>query len=354
MFGSVCVFALVVSVAFAQLPTSFDARQKWPGCANFILNQQQCGSCWDFCSVESFADRMCITGEAPSGTIISPEPILDCSLEGCSGGNPINAWHYLINKGGTTCTKQCFSGCAPYDSGTGTSPACHHGTCDDGSNWPITYYAGAFNGLAKRNVTLFQTELSNNGPLQACFTVYENFYSFFDAYPTGVYSSSSGNVVGGHCVKLIGWGEDSTAGPYWLLANSWDYTWADNGYFRMSRGSNLCGIEGQVSEGLTKKQAAKKQVSGIGSDCHMDANVGGWQEQDVSAPFVVEAAHEALRALSLTVNTPLTLSKIVAAKSQVVAGINFSLVLATEGKVLKAKVHRSLKNEFSVLAHEFN
>jgi hypothetical protein len=86
----------------------------------------------------------------------------------------------------------------------------------------------------------------------------------------------------------------------------------------------------------------------------MDANVGGWQEQDVSAPFVVEAAHEALRALSLTVNTPLTLSKIVAAKSQVVAGINFSLVLATEGKVLKAKVHRSLKNEFSVLAHEFN
>ncbi len=83
----------------------------------------------------------------------------------------------------------------------------------------LTFCSGAFNGLAKRNVTLFQTELSNNGPLQACFTVYENFYSFFDAYPTGVYSSSSGNVVGGHCVKLIGWGEDSTAGPYWLLAN---------------------------------------------------------------------------------------------------------------------------------------
>jgi hypothetical protein len=38
-----------------------------------------------------------------------------------------------------------IAGCAPYVSGTGTSPACHQGTCDDGSNWPITYFAGEDN-----------------------------------------------------------------------------------------------------------------------------------------------------------------------------------------------------------------
>ena len=347
------VLAVCVAVVCAQLPSSFDSRQKWPGCANFILNQEQCGSCWDFCSVESFADRMCITGEAPSGTIISPEPILDCSLEGCSGGNPINAWHYLINKGGTTCTKQCFNGCAPYDSGTGTSPSCHQGTCDDGTNWPITYYAGSFNGLAKHNVTLFQTELSNNGPLQACFTVYENFYTFFDATPTGVYTSYSGNVVGGHCVKMVGWGVDAAAGPYWLFANSWDYTWGDNGYFRMSLGNNLCGIEAQVSEGFTKKQSAQMKMSGIGSNCHMDANVGGWHEQDPSSPFVVQAVEEALRALSLKLKVNLPLNKITAAQTQVVAGMNFKVMVASEGRLLKMKVHRSLKNVVSVLSYEF-
>ena len=79
--------------------------------------------------------------------------------------------------------------------------------------------AGAFNGLTRNNVTLFQNELSANGPLQACFTVYENFYTFFDASPAGVYTSASGTVVGGHCVKMVGWGVDTSAGPYWLFAN---------------------------------------------------------------------------------------------------------------------------------------
>jgi len=344
---------LAISLAYGQLPSSFDARTKWPGCASFILNQEQCGSCWDFCSVESFADRMCITGEAPAGTIISPEPILDCSLEGCSGGNPINAWHYLIRTGGTTCTKQCFEGCAPYDSGSGTSPQCHQGTCDDGSIWPATYYGGAFNGLTRNNITLFQTELSTHGPLQACFTVYENFYTFFDAYPTGVYSAASGSVVGGHCVKMVGWGANATTGPYWLFANSWDTTWGDGGFFRMSLGSDLCGIEGQVSEGFTPMQAAERKISGIGQDCHMDAHVGGWHDQDVSSPFVMEAAKEAIRMISFSTKASLSLTKIAAAKTQVVAGVNFQLMLATEGRILKAKVHRSLKNEFSVLAFEF-
>jgi len=345
--------AAMLAVAHCQLNATFDARTKWPGCASFILNQEQCGSCWDFCSVESFADRMCITGEAPAGTIISPEPILDCSLEGCSGGNPINAWHYLIQKGGTTCTKQCFSGCQPYDSGSGTSPKCHQGTCDDGSSWPITYFGGAFNGLARNNITLFQTELSNNGPLQACFTVYENFYSFFDAYPTGVYTAASGSVVGGHCVKMVGWGDDASAGPYWLFANSWDVTWGDGGFFKMSRGSNLCGIEAQVSEGFTPRQSAERKISGIGPDCHMDAHVGGWHDHEVDSPIVIEAAEAALRLLSYSTKASLSLSKIAAAKTQVVAGINFQLVVETEGRILKAKVHRNLKSDFSVLAYEF-
>ena len=44
----------------------------------------------------------------------------------------------------------------------------------------------------------------------------------------GVYQHVTGGVLGGHAVKMLGWGvEDGT--PYWLIANSWNTDWGDNG-----------------------------------------------------------------------------------------------------------------------------
>ena len=43
---------------------------------------------------------------------------------------------------------------------------------------------------------------------------------------TGVYQHVSGAPLGGHAVRLLGWGvEEGT--PYWLVANSWNYDWGD-------------------------------------------------------------------------------------------------------------------------------
>lgn len=34
--------------------------------------------------------------------------------------------------------------------------------------------------------------------------------------------------MGGHAVRILGWGvEDGT--PYWLVGNSWNTDWGDNG-----------------------------------------------------------------------------------------------------------------------------
>lgn len=55
--------------------------------------------------------------------------------------------------------------------------------------------------------------------------------------------------LGGHAVKMMGWGvEDGT--PYWLVANSWNTDWGNEGYFRILRGSDHCGIESSVVAGL--------------------------------------------------------------------------------------------------------
>ena len=40
--------------------------------------------------------------------------------------------------------------------------------------------------------------------------------------------------------------------PYWLVANSWSTQWGEDGFFKILRGKNECGIEGQVFAGHAK------------------------------------------------------------------------------------------------------
>ena len=43
-----------------------------------------------------------------------------------------------------------------------------------------------------------------NGPMMVGLTVYEDFYN----YESGIYHQTSGELVGGHAMKMIGWGHD--------------------------------------------------------------------------------------------------------------------------------------------------
>ena len=44
----------------------------------------------------------------------------------------------------------------------------------------------------------------------------------------GVYKHTSGSFLGGHAVKILGWGE-LNGEPYWIIANSWNPTWGMDG-----------------------------------------------------------------------------------------------------------------------------
>jgi len=48
------------------------------------------------------------------------------------------------------------------------------------------------------------------------------------SYKSGVYIHSSGKMLGGHAIKIVGWGSN-----YWIVANSWGSSWGLNGYFWM-------------------------------------------------------------------------------------------------------------------------
>jgi len=86
-----------------------------------------------------------------------------------------------------------------------------------------------------------------NGPVEGAFTVYADFPS----YKSGVYSHVSGGQLGGHAIRIMGWGVENGT-PYWLVANSWNEDWGDKGTFKIKRGNDECGIESSVVAGLPK------------------------------------------------------------------------------------------------------
>ena len=74
-------------------------------------------------------------------------------------------------------------------------------------------------------------------------------YSDFPAYKSGVYQrSESAHYLGGHAIKMIGWGTEAGT-PYWLIVNSWTDHWGDQGLFKILRGQNECGIESNCVAG---------------------------------------------------------------------------------------------------------
>jgi cathepsin B len=125
--------------------------------------------------------------------------------------------------------------CLPYTSGDGDN-----GLCSD-------YCAGTENYKEKKYVKLWgihsyetpdaiKLALINGGPIEAGFDVYEDFYN----YSSGVYQHKTGANVGGHAIKIIGWGNQAGL-EYWIAANSWGDSWGMDGYFNIAFGE--CGID---------------------------------------------------------------------------------------------------------------
>jgi cathepsin B len=255
------------AVVAEDIPDSFDAREQWPQCGGIaeIRDQSSCGSCWAFGSVDSFQDRACIaTGK---DIRYSPEDTAFCSNagNGCDGGN--TAWMWFHQEGvvtggkyedigkGDTCLPYSLAPCAHHVPASAKYPACPDGeypspACT--SQCSESGYSGSYgtdklkasSAYAVRGVSQIQTELMTNGPLYVAFTVYGDF----ETYKSGVYKHTTGGFLGGHAVEMIGWGTENGE-DYWLIKNSWNEEWGDNGLFKIARGVNECGIEDSVSGG---------------------------------------------------------------------------------------------------------
>lgn len=252
-----------------EIPDEFDSRTHWPYCPTIrdIRDQGSCGSCWAFGAAEAMSDRHCIHSEGKVQVRLSTDDLLSCCYScgnGCNGGFPAAAWDYWVEKGVVTGGSYgSHEGCLPYPvkpcdhhvNGTlgpcgkdPPTPRCVH-VCRKGYN--VNYHDDKHFGKTAysvpSNVTQIQAEIMKNGPVEGAFAVYTDFVT----YKSGVYQRHSDVMMGGHAIRIIGWGVEDDV-PYWLVANSWNTEWGDHGYFKILRGSNECGIEEDIVAGIPK------------------------------------------------------------------------------------------------------
>ena len=241
----------------AAAPASFDSRENWTHCASMrqIRDQSQCGSCWAVSSVETITDRTCI--KYGYDVILSAEDMLACSNAGtCNGGQPYSAFSYWVQNGIVTdeCRTYSLPSCDrdylknitnPCPTSRFPTPTCVR-NCTNGKSWNESKWFGesVYYVTGERAI---MAEIARNGPVTAAFTIYEDFH-FYDS---GIYKHVSGTCLGGHAVKIIGYGEEDGV-KYWIGANSWNEKWGEKGFFRFVRGVNECGIESSVVAGLAR------------------------------------------------------------------------------------------------------
>ncbi|KAJ4462096.1 putative Cathepsin B [Paratrimastix pyriformis] len=224
------------------LPPSFDLRTRFPRCPllNSLIDQGKCGSCWAISLAGILSDRACIANitDKPLSTqfLLACDrscyqtPILGQSQcqQGCNGGHPEIAISFLTQRGLPP------DSCVTYLAKDTECPA----QCDNGNALDFVRAESAPRYLPDE-ATIMREIVS--GPVSATFFVYADLL----LYHSGVYHHIGGPLLGGHAIKLIGFGiDEETNAPYWLCQNSWGH-WGedDSGTFRILRGQNECGIE---------------------------------------------------------------------------------------------------------------
>mmetsp|Transcript_6171 Transcript_6171/g.18659 ORF Transcript_6171/g.18659 Transcript_6171/m.18659 type:complete len:490 (-) Transcript_6171:214-1683(-) len=266
--------------SMGSLPENFDWRAL--GAVADVKNQAYCGSCWAFSTAADLeGTHFLATGELRS---LSPQQLVDCNTMnlGCDGGYPFAAMQYLSHFGGMLSWdaypyKRIVYGDAQYNP-IGT-PTCDTALLDQELRSGDVAHVGGFQmvALGAAYESLMRLYLVKNGPLSISLNA-----NGMDFYVHGVVGCSSDEDCGAgavshpdvdgqgdmftcdptsldHAVLAVGYGTQSTPDngdlPYWVIKNSWADTWGEDGYYRIVRGVDACGLANMVVHSVIKAPA---------------------------------------------------------------------------------------------------
>ena len=155
---------------------------------------------------------------------------MDCSTtagnDGCNGGWAKECFRFIKAEGGID-TEDSY----PY---IGQNSLCHFSKTNVGAT------DTGFMRIKEKNETDLAAAVANVGPVAVAIDASSHSFHF---YSSGIYDNHHCSKVGmDHAVLAVGYGPG-----YWLVKNSWAADWGEDGYIRMARGKNLCGIASDAS-----------------------------------------------------------------------------------------------------------
>jgi C1A family cysteine protease len=252
---------------------TWPANHSWLdlGMVTPVKDQGDCGTCVSFATVAALETLLMINNGLALN--LSEGDLHFCSSHGanCDGWDPQPALDVLTSRG------VCDEACAPYSVGNCTS-------CADRASRIVKIATQAHYSSGDT----YRVRLSSVGPLVLCFDVYDDFYY----YAGGIYSHVNGNLVGSHCVEVIGYSDVDRA---WQCKNSWGTGWGERGFFRIAYGQ--CGIDDAaweirapltIADSLRPKQRVIYRIAGSSAlqDSHWSGS-DGWETNLLAAVGLV-------------------------------------------------------------------
>ncbi|CAD7088717.1 unnamed protein product [Hermetia illucens] len=216
----------------AIVPDSFDWREK--GAVTPVKFQGlTCNSCWSFAVTGSIEGH--IFRKTNKLISLSEQNLIDCSAKngntGCGGGYHDYAYEYIIANQGISKTE-------PYPYLEKQQEKCHYQEADRGAE------ISAYYDIPHGNETYIKIVVATLGPVAASVNA---DLDTFKLYKQGIYEDDnckSEKVT--HEILIVGYGSEKGK-DYWIIKNSWTDKWGDNGYMKILRNKNLCGIASEGS-----------------------------------------------------------------------------------------------------------
>jgi len=213
-----------------KLPDTWDWRTM--GAVLAVQDQGQCGSCWAFTTTDSisgiWAQRTGLLIE------LSAQQVVDCSgpegNQGCNGGLVTQAMQYAMDNKGL-----CEWATYQYTATTGN--------CN--TNCTNVARIDSYSNVAQGDEKGLQQAV-----YQQVVSTAVDVTSAFQFYKSGVFDDPTCTTQLNHGMTVIGWGHVASGGadvPYWQLRNMWSQNWGENGYIRVVRGKNMCGLAESAS-----------------------------------------------------------------------------------------------------------
>jgi cathepsin F len=218
----------------AAAPAAWDWREH--GAVTPVKNQGACGSCWAFSATGNVEGQWYLATN--KSVVLSEQNLVDCDHEcdpkdptvcdsGCNGGLMWNAFSYIIKNRGIA-TEESY----PY---LGYDDTCHYDNKTKGatiSSWK----------MLPTDEDQLAAWLAKNGPVAVGVNA-EWLQFYIGGISDPMWCSPDGLD---HGVLLVGYGTGKTwlggEKKYWIVKNSWGSSWGEQGYFRIARGGNTCGI----------------------------------------------------------------------------------------------------------------